>query len=261
LDRPGVLSRAGIAALVAALALGVGACGGGEATQVSTQGDGQVSFTDDRGGLADREPASDDSNRSPRGPSVTYNDPPPPIAADVRAAADSAGCATRGFFSEQASVQPDGTYHVIGDPTPGQSIPPLSGLHNDRWADWGVYDQPVPYKYQVHDLEHGGVVIHYGRDVPVEGVNAIRELWARSPAYVIVAPDTHPKFTPTAVVAGSWQRWVVCKPFTPAQIGAIEAFVNEYRGRGPEQAAAFDAGGELPPDLPAPAIADNGAKR
>jgi len=260
LDRPGLLIRAGLAIGVVAVSLGIATCGG-DTAQLSTNGDGQVSFTDDRSGLVTPEPASDSANRQPRGPSVTYNDPPPPIAAAVKAAASAAGCSVRGFFGEPAAVQSDGTYHVSGDPVPAVSIPPLSGLHNPRWADWGVYNRTLPYKYQVHNLEHGGVIIHYAKDVPVEGVNALRELWAKSPAYVIVVPDSHPKFTPGAVVAGSWQRWIVCKSFTPAQISAIEAFVNEDRGRGPEQALASDAGGDKPADLPAPVIADNGAKR
>lgn len=91
------------------------------------------------------------------------------------------------------------------------------------------------------------------------GVNAIREWWAKSPAYLVVAPDTAPKF-PTDVVVGSQQRWLVCKSFKPEQISAIDAFVNEYRGRGPEQIPAKDAGGDRPSGLPAPKISDKGAK-
>ncbi len=78
-------------------------------------------------------------------------------------------------------MQADGTYHGPGDPVPAISIPPLSGLHNPRWADWGVYNRTLPYKYQVHDLEHGGVIIHYAKDVPVDGVNALRELVGQVP--------------------------------------------------------------------------------
>ena len=259
MDRPGVLSRAALAGLVAAVALGVAACGGGGSG--TTPGDGQLPFTDNRAGLVKPEPALDNQNRVPRDSSVTYNDPPPSIAPGVQAAADAAGCKVTGFQAEPAARQPDGTYHTAGDPTYRVSIPPLSGLHNVRWADWGVYDKPVPYKYQIHDLEHGGVLIHYGRDVSEEGVNALRELWAKSPAFVSVMPDTNPQFTGNAVVAGSWQRWVVCKPFAPSMLGAIKAFVDEYRGRGPEQAGASDAGGHGPGDLPQPVIPDTGAQR
>ncbi len=198
------------------------------------------------------EPARDRPNRSPRGPSVTYNDPPPPISAEVKAAAETAKCTVTSFPSE---VDPQS--HISGEAAAAFSIPPLSGAHNEGWADWGVYNKPIPYKHQIHNLEHGGVIIHYGTEVPVEGVNALRELWAKSPAYLVIVPDTSPQFPKDAVVAGSWQRWVVCKPFAPAQVSAIERFVTAYRGRGPESAAALN--GSRPDNVAEPEIPDTGA--
>ena len=250
-------------AAVAAVSVGLAACGGAGGSSSGSGGSGsgsaqQVSFTDDRPGLVKPSPASDAANRgpSPLGPSVTYNDPPPPIAAGVQAAAQAAGCTVKSWPSE-ANPQ----NHIQGEAATSVSVPPLSGAHNPRWADWGVYNRPVPFKYQLHNLEHGGVFVHYGRDVPVADVNAIREWWARSPAYILVAPDTAAQFPATAVVAGSQQRWLVCKPFRAAQIAAIDAFAQEYRGRGPEQIQAVNASESRPSDLPAPAIADTGAER
>lgn len=261
MDRPGLLSRLGLAAIVTVVSLGVAACGGGDAAPPPpTEGDvRQLPFDDDRSGLVKPEPATDTVNRNPRGPSVNHNDPPPPIAATVRAAADAAGCKTASFNSE---VAPES--HTSAEAAAAQSLPPLSGAHNPRWADWGVYNRPVPYKYQLHNLEHGGVIIHYGKDVSVEAVNAIREMWAKSPAYLVVAPDTG--VTPTAsfpadaVVAGSHQRWLTCRPFKTEQVRAIEAFVAEYRGRGPEQIQATNDQTDRPDDLPAPEISDKGAE-
>lgn len=263
MDQPGVLRAAGLAAAVAALTLGLAACGGGASTtttggSTTTASAGQQApLTDDRSGLVKPDPASDAANRnpSPLGPSVTYNDPPPPVAAGVQAAAQSAGCTVKSWPSE-ANPQ----NHIDGDSATAVSSPPLSGAHSAHWADWGVYDQPVPFKYQLHNLEHGGVFVHYGRDVSVEGVNAIREWWAKSPAFLLVAPDTASTFPTNAVVVGSQQRWLVCKPFSPAQITAIDAFAKEYRGRGPEQAKAVNAGNARPDGLPAPAIPDTGAE-
>ncbi len=248
-------------AAVAALSLGIAACGGGSSSSTSGSGPSgsaqQAAFTDNRAGLVTPTPASDPANRnpSPLGPSVNYNDPPPPIAAGVEAAAQTAGCTVKSWPSE-ANPQ----NHIDGEAATTITVPPLSGAHNPRWADWGVYNQPVPYKYQLHNLEHGGVFVHYGRNVPVAGVNAIREWWATSPAYILVAPDTAPQFPATAVVAGSQQRWLVCKRFTPAQIAAVDAFAKEYRGRGPEQIRAIDSSDARPSDHPAPVIPDSGAK-
>jgi hypothetical protein len=248
-----------LAALVTVVALGVAACGGGS-TGTTTSSSGsttpeQPDFTDNRSGLIEPAPAIDSANRVPRGASVSYNDPPPPIAAAVKAAAETAKCTVASFASEK-----DPQSHIEGESAETQSIPPLSGAHNGYWAAWGVYNKPIPYKFQLHNLEHGGVVIHYGTDVSVEGVNALRTLWAASPAYLIVVPDSNPKFPSDAVVVGSQQRWMVCKPFAPAQVSAIQAYVDEYRGRGPEQIAPKDVGGQRPPGLPAPKIPDKGAE-
>lgn len=258
MDQPGVLRAAGIAAAAAALTLGLAACGGGGGSKTSTTPDAgaqQAGFTDNRDGLVKPEPALDSVNRQPRGASVDYNDPPPPIAAAVEAAATSAGCTAKSWPSEA-----NPSSHVTTEAAAQISIPPLSGAHDERWADWGVYDKPVPFKHQLHNLEHGGVFLHYGRDVPVAEVNAIREWWAKSPAFILVAPDTAAAFPTNAVVVGSQQRWLVCKPFAAAQISAVDAFVKEYRGRGPEQILAVNAGGDLPEGLPKPAISDKGAE-
>lgn len=247
----------GIAAVAVAASLGAAACGGGAGTSTTTGGGApqQAPFTDARDGLVTPTPATDTANRQPRGPSVDYNDPPPPISAEVRAAATTAGCTVASWPSEA-----DPTQHIQGESATGISVPPLSGAHNARWADWGVYNKPVPYKYQLHNLEHGGVVIHYGREVPVAGVNALRTWWATSPAFLIVAPDTSASFPVDAVVVGSQQRWLVCKPFKPEQISAVNAFAKEYRGRGPEQILAKNPGVDRPGDLPTPAISDKGAE-
>jgi hypothetical protein len=206
-----------LATFVAVVALGLAACGGGS-TSTTASGTGstapeQPDFTDNRSGLIEPEPAIDPANRAGRGASVNYNDPPPPIAAAVKAAAETAKCTVASFASEKEPQN-----HITGESAATLSIPPLSGAHNGYWADWGVYNKPIPYKFQLHDLEHGGVIIHYGTEVPVEGVNALRALWAKSPAFLIVVPDSNPKFPKDAVVVGSQQRWLVCKPFTPAQV-------------------------------------------
>ena len=161
-----------------ALGLGLAACGGagGGAATNGGRDTQQARFTVDRPDLVAPEPAVDAANRNPRQQSVNYNDPPPSISANVNAAAQTAGCTVKSFPSEA-----DPQNHISGESQTKISVPPLSGAHNPRWADWGVYNQPVPFKHQLHKLEHGGVFNHYGTKVPVEGVNAIREAWAKSP--------------------------------------------------------------------------------
>jgi hypothetical protein len=241
---------------VALAALGVVACGGDDGDD---NGNGQNTptqqeFTDDRDGLETPEPVADTANRSPRPGGPAYNAPPPPIAASVTSAATAAKCEARGFKSE---AQPQS--HVSTEAAARESNPPLSGAHNQRWADYGFYNEPIPYKYHLHNLEHGSVFIHYGREVPVEGVNALRQTWAKSPAYIVAAPNTDPKFPVDGVVVGAPQRWLVCKPFAPAMIPAVEAFIAEYRGRGPEGVAALNSPQPRPDDLPEPELPDPAA--
>lgn len=37
--------------------------------------------------------------------------------------------------------------------------PPAGGDHDRCWAAWGVYDEPLPARNWVHNLEHGGIVV------------------------------------------------------------------------------------------------------
>ena len=46
------------------------------------------------------------------------------------------------------------------------SNPPTSGPHYGQWAVWNFYDSPVPLTMSTHNLEHGGIVIHYGPRIP-----------------------------------------------------------------------------------------------
>ncbi|MFQ5657134.1 MAG: DUF255 domain-containing protein [Candidatus Methylomirabilales bacterium] len=71
---------------------------------------------------------------------------------------------------------------------PYNSDPPTSGPHVRRTAEWGIYDQPVPKELLVHNLEHGGVIIHYNCDCP----EFVKKLAAIAKRYdgrqVILAP-------------------------------------------------------------------------
>jgi hypothetical protein len=238
-----------VACAVAAAALGtvgLAACGGGD--------DGPGPSTS---GLTVPTPQPDDEARFARAPSVEYNSPPPAIAAQVRQAAARAGCTTRGFPAE-----PEPPNHVGGDVEYKQSVPPTNGPHNEFWADYGVYETPVPEKHLVHNLEHGGVVVHIGSGVSKPLQNALRVMWAEKPAFMVLVPGATPGFPEKGVVVTSWQRWLVCKPLTRKGIAAIEAYRDVYRGTGPEGISAVDVEPDVerPDSLPKPTIPDPGAR-
>ena len=152
---------------------------------------------------------------------------------------------------------------AVGSP-PFAQLPPVSGTHAPRWADWGAYDKVVPHKFQVHNLEHGGVVIHLGARMPEAAAEAIGTFFAREPGYLVVTPRASrtlaprergvPRFPESGLVVTSWQRRLVCRRATPAALRAVYAFVRRYRGTGPEQLPAVNPTSPRPADLPAPTV-------
>jgi Protein of unknown function (DUF3105) len=68
------------------------------------------------------------------------------------------------------------------------SNPPTSGPHYGQWAVWNFYDSPVPLTMSTHNLEHGGIVIHYGPGVPESEVSKLREFYNEDPNAMLVAP-------------------------------------------------------------------------
>src|SRR6266542_3471123 len=54
------------------------------------------------------------------------------------------------------------THIAVGQSHPGyNSVPPTSGWHYANPAPWGVSRDPIPDEVQVHDLEHGGIMVQY----------------------------------------------------------------------------------------------------
>lgn len=78
-------------------------------------------------------------------------------------------------------------------PTPTTKVewnsnPPTSGPHYGQWALWGAYDRPVPLTMSTHNLEHGGIVMHFGPDVPAAEVEKLREFYRSDPNAMLLAP-------------------------------------------------------------------------
>ena len=107
----------------------------------------------------------------------------------------------------------EGQKHIPND-TSGvykAPYPPASGQHwGNTWAEWEMYDDPIPPEVFVHNLEHGGIVLLYRCDTPgPDTVAALRDLYRIFPkgkhgkVKMVVAPD--PKIrTPFVVLAWTW---------------------------------------------------------
>lgn len=120
------------------------------------------------------------------------------------------------------------------------SDPPTSGPHWPNWSNWGVFQQAIPSEMQVHNLEHGGIVIQY--DCPQgcpQAVNTLSSYAFRYPATnftgVLLAP--RPNLPESARIAlTAWTHRLLLKTLDTDK---TNQFVAAYIGKGPEQDPNF----------------------
>jgi Protein of unknown function (DUF3105) len=108
------------------------------------------------------------------------------------------------------------------------STPPTSGPHDPNPAPCGVSTEPIPNEVQVHDLEHGVVMVQYRPGLDQAQVQRLASLARSYSSHVIVAPYTGLQ-TPVAVTA-----WTRLMTLDRVDTGKIRTFIDLYRQRGPE---------------------------
>ncbi len=86
---------------------------------------------------------------------------------------------------------------------PYSTNPPSSGPRLRQLASWGVHSTPVPLALQVHNLEHGGVIVQYNCERPCPELERRLESLARIGRPVIVAP--YP-YSDSRVTLTAWGR-------------------------------------------------------
>jgi Protein of unknown function (DUF3105) len=151
-----------------------------------------------------------------------------------REALAAAGC-TREVFPSQ------GARHVTEVPEDFDynSTPPTSGPHEGTPlapAVWGTYEQPVPELKLIHNLEHGGIVIQYGPDVPAAAVEQILVWYRDDPNGLLVAPLAEEAVEADETLSDrialtAWTHLQTCARFNEE---AFSSFVDLHRGNGPE---------------------------
>jgi hypothetical protein len=112
------------------------------------------------------------------------------------------------------------------------STPATSGLHSPVTAIWNLYDQPVPQINYIHNLEHGGMIIQYGSDVPAEDISSLASWYQQDTRGLIVAPlaEEQEEKDPTLagqIVVTSWTHMLRCGSFDEE---ALNDFSDDYRG-------------------------------
>jgi Protein of unknown function (DUF3105) len=128
------------------------------------------------------------------------------------------------------------------------SFPATSGPHDAQWVIWNVYDSPVPEINLVHNLEHGGIAVQYGSQVPEATVDQIVAWYSDDPNAMVVAPlpalgkrialtawtadyDGDPT-NPDARITDSKGRVAMCTAFDE---DAFSTFRDDFRYQGVER--------------------------
>lgn len=157
---------------------------------------------------------------------------------DAAAALDSAGCT----LTETPALR--GT-HSITNPTgtskEWNTSPPTSGPHYEISAVWGAYTEPVNLAQLVHNLEHGGVYILYGSDVPDATVAELRSFYDDHTRGTLLAPLPS---LGDQIALGAWTTAAADDPAngtahlakcTAFDEDAFAAFFDEFQFKGPER--------------------------
>lgn len=109
-----------------------------------------------------------------------------------------------------------------------KTFPPTSGTHYVQPAIWNRYADPLVLIQEVHNLEHGGVIVQYGDRVPQAIVDKLVGFYDSSPNGMLLAPL--PKLG-NKIALTAWQRLATCSRFDEK---AYAAFRDAFRGKGPE---------------------------
>jgi hypothetical protein len=129
--------------------------------------------------------------------------------------------------------------------------PPTTGPHYGQPAIWGAWNDPLQLARVVHNLEHGGVFIQYGDEVPEETVAQLRSFYDQHRNGTLLAPlaslgetiTLGAWVTPERAGEGSDRGVGYLAKCTEFDEAAFAAFFDEFQFKGPER---------FPPDLLAP---------
>ena len=116
-------------------------------------------------------------------------------------------------------------------PTSYSTTPPTSGPHSPSTAIWNIYTQPIADEFLVHNLEHGGIVIHYRPTTAASTVAQLTEFVQSQPNYpegYILAPREN---LPSAITISAWEYYLTQFQFNEQQ---MRSFVAAHYDQGPE---------------------------
>jgi len=157
---------------------------------------------------------------------------------DVRAALEAAGCT---LATSPALVGVHSVSTPDGSSDKWNTEPPTSGPHYAVPAVWGSFDDPVNPAQLVHNLEHGGIAVQYGRDVPAATVTELEGFVQENARGTVLAPYAS---LGSQVALGAWVTESATKPENGTAYlakcsrfdeTAFSAFFDAYQFQGPER--------------------------
>jgi hypothetical protein len=163
-------------------------------------------------------------------------------------AMQEAGCE----YDETPAVAGEaGRRHIEDDnatPEEWNTDPPTSGPHFGQPVIWGEYEDPVQPARAVHNLEHGGIWVSYGEDVPPADVENLRRFYRSDPVAMLLAPMPD---LGDEIVLAAWympaqeedeegEAMGILARCTRYDEDAFESFRDEWRFKGPERFAPED---------------------
>lgn len=125
------------------------------------------------------------------------------------------------------ALDPSYLVHVLGADVAVDytSDPPTSGAHQPGPPVDGAVDDPIALPIQVGILERGDVLLQHDPDLGADDLAALRDLAGEG---VVVAPNPD---LPDPIVATAWVYKRTC---SAVDVGALEEFIDERAGNGPE---------------------------
>ena len=108
------------------------------------------------------------------------------------------------------------------------SSPATSGRHSANSAPCGIYTTEMPDPIQLHNLEHGTVIIHYRPDLADTEVESLRGYARSKLGHILLAP--RPDLSDPVVIT-SWRRML---RLDSADLDTIDVYYGEFVRTGPE---------------------------
>ena len=108
-------------------------------------------------------------------------------------------------------------------------IPPSAEAPSGTPALWGPYDNELPDEVLVHNLEHGGIGLHYNcPNGCLETVQQLTDMAPRGFSQFIISPY---RATGSKIAITAWRHILYLDEFDEVQIAE---FIDEYLDRAPE---------------------------